>query len=158
MASATQGPFIAASQIAGNILDWGKPIPPTPNTMAPDELTFMVADRHKHYDMIHTMMTQIFSHQEPITRSVGASPEDVTDFFHDLCAASLNTPYSVLAFDGDKLVGMTLNYINTDIKKSGDEGSPGSRFKNNFAEGMDLPWNPHSKMMISFRNRRRSLQ
>lgn len=141
MASATHGPFIAASQIAGNILDWGKPInisqQSTPTDSNDDDnLTFVIADRHKHYDMIHKMMTEMFSFQEPITRSVGASPEDVTDFFHDLCSASLNSPYSVLAFIGDKCVGMTLNYITTDVKKSVEECcSPGLKFKSDFVEG-----------------------
>uniref|UniRef100_A0AC34FAP4 N-acetyltransferase domain-containing protein n=1 Tax=Panagrolaimus sp. ES5 TaxID=591445 RepID=A0AC34FAP4_9BILA len=137
MASATHGPFIAASQIAGNILDWGKPIsqhspPTTASDSEEDEIRFVIADRHKHYEMIHSMMTQMFSFQEPITRSVGATPEDVTDFFHDLCSASLNSPYSVLAFIGDKCVGMTLNYINTNVKS--DESSPGLKFKSDFAE------------------------
>uniref|UniRef100_A0A914YES3 Uncharacterized protein n=1 Tax=Panagrolaimus superbus TaxID=310955 RepID=A0A914YES3_9BILA len=143
MASATHGPFIAASQIAGNILDWGNPISQhsTTTTTSKDseeeenEIKFVIADRHKHYDMIHTMMTQMFSFQEPITRSVGATPEDVTGFFHDLCGASLNSPYSVLAFIGDKCVGMTLNYINTNVKKNSDESSsPGLKFKSDFVE------------------------
>ena len=69
MATATQGPFFAVSEIAGNLLDFGA-VSETPNSFGTD-FTFEIADKEKHYKIVHDAMCQIFSYQEPITRAVG---------------------------------------------------------------------------------------
>jgi len=121
MATATQGPFFAVSEIAGNLLDFGA-TPEAPNSFGTDFI-FKIADKEKHYKMVHEAMCQVFSYQEPITRAVGASPSDVVQFYHDICEGCFNSPLSILAFDGDRLAGFVLSYAK--------EITPGSNSKPN---------------------------
>ncbi|VDM78303.1 unnamed protein product, partial [Strongylus vulgaris] len=69
-----------------------------------DELSFEIAKR-KHAREIESFMLSEFGTNEPITRSLGATPVDLCDFFHDLAESGYSneraTPVDLCDFFHD---------------------------------------------------------
>ncbi|KAE9556723.1 hypothetical protein FO519_000129 [Halicephalobus sp. NKZ332] len=151
MATATQGPFLAVSEIAGNILDFGIPSEGQ-NSFETDSFNFEIADKRKHYEIVHEAMCQVFSYQEPITRAVGASPSEVVRFYHDICEGCFNSPYSILAFDGRRLAGFALSYTKEVKSEPSSKTSKSFKLKKDYAQDISTgPYDNHpSNQLIVF--------
>uniref|UniRef100_A0A7E4ZYG6 aralkylamine N-acetyltransferase n=1 Tax=Panagrellus redivivus TaxID=6233 RepID=A0A7E4ZYG6_PANRE len=118
MTSATHGPFLAAAELAGNLFEMssrhGFAAPEGTRMATPGsatDLKYVIADKEAHFEQVHRLMVDVFSHAEPITRAVGATPADTVKFYTDICEGGFSGPYSILAMDGDKIAGMALNYV-----------------------------------------------
>uniref|UniRef100_A0A914QRF6 Uncharacterized protein n=1 Tax=Panagrolaimus davidi TaxID=227884 RepID=A0A914QRF6_9BILA len=96
------------------------------------KLTFVVGDLSKYSEMVMKMIIYEYSQEAPITKAIGAKPDEIKDLCLDACKESINSPVSILAFLGKKCVGWVLNYIKTDIKECSED--PNLSFKNDFTE------------------------
>uniref|UniRef100_A0A914WMY7 aralkylamine N-acetyltransferase n=1 Tax=Plectus sambesii TaxID=2011161 RepID=A0A914WMY7_9BILA len=79
---------------------------------------------------LHRFMLEHFRVEEPITRSVGSTKEDVFDFFIDLRDAGLRGPYSIAVFNEEthELIGCCLNEV-CDIPDHPECGPSGDIYK-----------------------------
>uniref|UniRef100_A0AC34GCV7 N-acetyltransferase domain-containing protein n=1 Tax=Panagrolaimus sp. ES5 TaxID=591445 RepID=A0AC34GCV7_9BILA len=97
-----------------------------------ENVRFVIGEMNKYSEMVMKMIIWEYSQEAPITKAIGASPEEIRDMRLDACKESVNSPLSILAFLGDKCIGWVLNYIKTNIKKCDED--PNLSFNNDFTE------------------------
>uniref|UniRef100_A0A914BYI8 N-acetyltransferase domain-containing protein n=1 Tax=Acrobeloides nanus TaxID=290746 RepID=A0A914BYI8_9BILA len=86
-------------------------------------------------DVIMEFLLHYFRVQEPITHSLGATVEDIKEFYSDLRDNGLKGPYSTLAFQGQKLVGICLNAIQ-EISTNRSKPKKETRLEDDYAEAI----------------------
>uniref|UniRef100_A0A914PZE4 N-acetyltransferase domain-containing protein n=1 Tax=Panagrolaimus davidi TaxID=227884 RepID=A0A914PZE4_9BILA len=97
-----------------------------------EKLNFVVGDLSKYSEMVMKMIIYEYSQEAPITKAIGAKPDEIKDLCLEACKESINSPVSVLAFLGEKCVGWVLNYIKTEIQECSED--PNLSFKKDFTE------------------------
>uniref|UniRef100_A0AC35FB40 N-acetyltransferase domain-containing protein n=1 Tax=Panagrolaimus sp. PS1159 TaxID=55785 RepID=A0AC35FB40_9BILA len=104
--------------------------PVTSQSEIKDELTFVIGNLNKHYEILSKMFIYEYSQEAPVTKAIGAKPEEIKESYLETCKESLNSQFSILAFSGDKCIGWVLNYITTEIKECFED--PNLSFNSDF--------------------------
>ncbi|VDM77103.1 unnamed protein product [Strongylus vulgaris] len=84
-----------------------------------ETLRFDVASR-KHAKDILQYLIEEFRKDEPISKSLGVTRNDIYDFFYDLARNGTHGKYSTVVYDESKLIGLSLCSL-----RMQNEGDPG---------------------------------
>uniref|UniRef100_A0A914PIT0 N-acetyltransferase domain-containing protein n=1 Tax=Panagrolaimus davidi TaxID=227884 RepID=A0A914PIT0_9BILA len=86
----------------------------------------------KYSEMVMKMIIYEYSQEAPITKGIGAKPEEIQNMRLETSKVSIKSPLSILAFFEDKCISWVLNYIKTDIKECFED--PNLSFNSDFTE------------------------